>query len=55
MTDYEIRWKIYNRLGEINHWINSDISPEIRRRYDEEKKELYAELVGLELMLDDGK
>lgn len=55
MTDLETRWKIYNRLREINHWLNADISPEIRRRYNDEKSALYVELVGLELVSDDSE
>ena len=52
MTYLEDRWKIYKRLREIDHWLNSDIAPEIRQRYNEEEMALYVELIGLEMVRD---
>lgn len=36
--------QIYDRLNEIDHFLNSDLDPEIRSTYKKEKKALYAEL-----------
>lgn len=39
--------QIYDRLNEINHFLNKDLTPEVRRTYKKEKNELYAELAKL--------
>ena len=53
MTYLEDCLKIYKRLREIDHWLNSDIAPKIRQKYNEEEMALYVELIGLEMVRDD--